>query len=111
MSSALAGKQDTISDLETIRYGAEAGATAVQPAALSEYAKTSELATVATSGSYDDLILKPVLPVFDYKSDVIKDSSDVIKTIYGGSHIKFTNGSIPGSIIGNTIDLSLPELI
>lgn len=32
--SALAGKQDTISDLPTIRSGAAAGATAVQPAAL-----------------------------------------------------------------------------
>jgi hypothetical protein len=32
--SALAGKQDTISDLSTIRSGAAAGATAVQPAAL-----------------------------------------------------------------------------
>ena len=108
LSSALAGKQDTISDLETIRSGAEAGATAVQPAALSEYAKTSELATVATSGNYNDLIDKPV---FDSKSDVIKDSSDVIRTIYGGSHIKFTNAGTPGTISGNTISLSLPELI
>lgn len=32
--SALAGKQDTISDLSTIRSGAAAGATAVQPATL-----------------------------------------------------------------------------
>lgn len=32
--SALAGKQDTISDLPTIRSGAAAGATAVQPTAL-----------------------------------------------------------------------------
>ena len=42
------------------------GATAVQPAdlsaALSEYTKTSELATVATSGSYSDLINKPTIP-------------------------------------------------
>lgn len=32
--SALAGKQDTISDLSTIRSGAAAGATAIQPTAL-----------------------------------------------------------------------------
>ena len=42
------------------------GATAVQPAdlsaALSEYTKTSELATVATSGSYSDLTNKPTIP-------------------------------------------------
>jgi len=46
----ISGKQDTISDLDTIRSGAAAGATAVQPSAL---------ATVATSGDYDDLTNKP----------------------------------------------------
>lgn len=39
-------KQSAISDLSTIRSGASAGATAVQP---------SDLSTVATTGSYDDL--------------------------------------------------------
>ena len=47
--------------MATIRGGAAAGATAVQPAELSEYAKTSELATVATSGSYNDLTDKPTI--------------------------------------------------
>ena len=46
-------KQDTISDLATIRAGATLGATAVQP---------SDLATVATSGSYNDLSDKPTIP-------------------------------------------------
>ena len=50
MTTALSNKQDTISDLATIRSGAAAGATAVQP---------STLATVATSGSYSDLTNKP----------------------------------------------------
>lgn len=45
------GKQDAISDLATIRSGASAGATAVQP---------SDLATVATSGNYSDLTGKPI---------------------------------------------------
>ena len=62
LRDGLANKQDTISDLGTIRFGAEAGATAVQPEELSEYAKTSELATVATSGSYNDLSNKPTIP-------------------------------------------------
>ena len=48
------GKQDTIGDLATIRTGAGKGATAVQP---------SDLATVATSGSYNDLTNKPTIPV------------------------------------------------
>lgn len=44
--NVLADKQDAITDLETIRNGANAGATAVQP---------NTLATVATSGNYNDL--------------------------------------------------------
>ena len=47
------GKQNAISDLATIRSGAAAGATAVQP---------GDLATVATSGSYNDLSNKPTIP-------------------------------------------------
>lgn len=53
VDDGLAGKQDAISDLATIRSGAAAGATAVQP---------SDLATVATSGSYNDLSNKPTIP-------------------------------------------------
>ena len=49
----LSEKQGTISDLETIRSGASKGATAVQP---------SSLATVATSGNYNDLSNKPTIP-------------------------------------------------
>lgn len=49
----IAAKQDTIADLDKIRNGAAKGATAVQP---------SSLAKVATSGSYDDLSDKPIIP-------------------------------------------------
>ena len=49
----LSGKQDIISDLSTIRSGAALGSTAVQP---------GDLATVATSGSYNDLSNKPTIP-------------------------------------------------
>jgi hypothetical protein len=49
----LNNKQNTITDLETIRSGAELGATAIQP---------GSLATVATSGSYNDLTNKPTIP-------------------------------------------------
>lgn len=43
VASAVSGKQDTINDLSTIRSGAAAGATAVQPAALNDYATTAAL--------------------------------------------------------------------
>jgi hypothetical protein len=46
-------KQDVIDDLDTIRSGAAAGATALQP---------TDLATVATTGSYNDLSDKPTIP-------------------------------------------------
>lgn len=51
----IAGKQAAITDLETIRSGAAAGATAVQP---------GSLAKVATSGSYNDLDDKPDADVY-----------------------------------------------
>jgi len=56
----ITGKQDVISDLQTIREGAAAGATAVQP---------GDLATVATSGSYNDLDDKPHIPADQVNAD------------------------------------------
>ncbi|MCQ2581576.1 MAG: hypothetical protein MJ170_01170 [Alphaproteobacteria bacterium] len=64
-------KQDTITDIATIRSGAGLGATAVQPTSLSSVATSGSyndlsnkptLATVATSGSYNDLSNKPTIP-------------------------------------------------
>lgn len=64
-------KQDTITDIETIRTGAGLGVTAVQPSSLSTVATSGSyndlsnkptLATVATSGSYNDLSNKPTIP-------------------------------------------------
>lgn len=60
LTDGLATKQDTISDLATIRSGAAEGATAVQP---------GDLATVATTGSYDDLADKPTIPAAQVNSD------------------------------------------
>lgn len=54
VASSVSGKQDIISDLSTIRSGAQAGSTAVQP---------GDLATVAVSGSYNDLLNQPHIPV------------------------------------------------
>lgn len=60
VNTGLASKQDTISDLSTIRSGAAAGATAVQP---------GDLATVATTGDYNDLSNKPTIPAAQVNSD------------------------------------------
>lgn len=60
VAGALSTKQDTISDLATIRSGAADGATAVQP---------GDLATVAVSGSYNDLSNTPTIPAAQVNSD------------------------------------------
>ena len=62
------GKQDAISDLGTIRSGAEAGATAVQP---------GDLATVATTGSYNSLTDTPTIPTVPVQ-DVEVDGVSVL---------------------------------
>ena len=49
LTTALADKQDVISDLTDIRSGAAAGATAVQPAALDDYATTAAVTTALAS--------------------------------------------------------------
>lgn len=71
LAEQIDAKQDVISDLSTIRSGAEAGATAVQP---------SDLATVATSGSYNDLLNKPTIPAAQVQSDW--DEADNTKVDY-----------------------------
>ena len=71
----LAAKQDTISDLSAIRSGAAAGATAVQPAALSDYRTAS--AQDAIDGAQDTAIAakytKPAtgIPASDLAAGVI----------------------------------------
>ena len=68
---------------------------------------TLPLATVATSGSYNDLTDKLLV---NNSIDITKDNSNIIKTIYGGAHWIYWNNGHPGSIIGNKIDLNLPIL-
>ena len=58
----LGNKQDTITDIETIRSGASKGETSVQPSEISEFITVEDLAEVATSGSYNDLHNKPTIP-------------------------------------------------
>lgn len=53
ISNLINTKQENITDLQAIREGAAKGATSVQP---------SDLADVATSGSYNDLSDKPTIP-------------------------------------------------
>ena len=56
VTASIAGKQDTISDLATIRSGAAAGATAVQPTALEakQDKRTVEYPTITADWVYTD---------------------------------------------------------
>ena len=69
-------KQDLISDLTTIRSGAAAGATAVQP---------SDLSTVATTGDYDDLLNKPTIPTVNDATLTIQKNGTNVATFTANS--------------------------
>lgn len=81
------GKQDTISDLATIRSGAEAGATAVQP---------GDLATVATTGSYNDLLNKPTIPTVNNATLTIQKNGTTVNTFTANASTNVTaNITVP----------------
>lgn len=87
LKNALDAKQDTISDLSTIRSGATAGATAVQPA---------DLATVATSGAYSDLSGTPTIPTVNNATLTIQKNSVAVGTFTANSSTDTTiNITVP----------------
>ena len=57
ISALQTSKQDTIEDLETIRAGATAGATAVQPSALNNYVDLSSEQTIEGSKTFNGVVL------------------------------------------------------
>lgn len=80
-------KQDVISDLATIRSGAGAGATAVQP---------GDLATVATTGSYNDLSNKPTIPTVNDATLTIQKNGTSVATFTANASSNVTaNISVP----------------
>ena len=80
-------KQDVISDLATIRSGASAGATAVQP---------GDLATVATTGDYDDLLNKPTIPTVNDATLTIQKNGTSVATFTANASSNVTaNISVP----------------
>ena len=56
ISALQTSKQDTIEDLETIRAGASAGATAVQPSALNNYVDLSSKQTITGNKTFSNII-------------------------------------------------------
>lgn len=96
----ITGKQDVITDLADIRSGAALGATALQShQSLEAYAKTADvdatyakktdlntkantadLATVAMSGSYNDLTNKPTIPTVPTNVSAFTNDANYLKT-------------------------------
>ena len=125
-------KQDAIEDLADIRTGAEAGATAVQPSAISDMATKTwvgnqgyltshqdisgkanieDLAEVAFSGSYDDLDNKPTIPSAVTESTVsgwgFTKNAGTITGIKMNGASKGTSGVVDlGTIITSHQDIS-----
>jgi hypothetical protein len=101
----LNSKQDTITDLETIRQGAEKGATALQEhQSLEGYTKDIDLANVAKSGSYNDLKNKPTIPSAVTESTV--SGWGFTKNI--GTYTKPSTG-IPKSDLASAVQTSLSK--
>lgn len=67
--AVLDAKQDTITDLEDIREGAAKGATALQPDDVSEFITIEDVAEVAKTGSYNDLVDTPTIKDEVYIAD------------------------------------------
>lgn len=90
VTAGLSDKQDTISDLSTIRTGAELGLTAVQP---------GDLATVATTGAYSDLSGTPTIPPALSAGNGIDITNNVVSADLDGTSL--TNGA-------NGLSVTLP---
>lgn len=101
--NGLSTKQDTVSDLDTIRDGAEKGETAVQP---------NQLSAVATSGNYSDLIGKPTIPTktseLDNDSGFIKEAPVTDVQANGTSLLADGVANIPVAAAGGKLGLVFP---
>lgn len=96
LASALNAKQDVISNLATIESGAAAGATAVQP---------GDLATVATTGDYDDLLNKPTIPTVNNATLTIQKNGTTVNTFTANASSDVTvNITVPTKISDLTND-------
>lgn len=76
-------KQNTISDLSTIRDGASKGATAVQPNDIKDFLTEGDLAEVALTGTYNDLTDTPTFKTINGES-IVGEGNIVIEGGGGG---------------------------
>ena len=89
LTTLLGGKQDTISDLSTIRSGAAAGATAVQPAALTDEENRAKAAEQANANDIDTIESK--IPV------AATDQNQLADKLFVNSSIATNTANFKGS--------------
>lgn len=94
-------KSDLAEDVKTSLGKAD---TAVQNDDLSVYAKKAELATVATSGSYNDLNDKPTIPT---KTSELTNDSNFATTSQVNAKYTLPPGGIPKSDLASSVQTSL----
>lgn len=103
ISALQTSKQDVIEDLETIRTGASAGATAVQPSELNNYATKSELSSKANDS---DVVHKSgdeiIVGVKNFNDVVLGEQSGVIRIGNNGQGALFCKLSYDGVIYNNS---------
>lgn len=107
VSLALDGKQDTISDLTTIRSGAAAGATAVQPSAISDMeTQTHAAQTYQPKGSY---LTSESDPTVDGKISTHNSSGSAHADIRQSVSAKYSKPSsgIPKTDLASAVQTSL----
>lgn len=95
----LSTKQDTISDLSTIRSGAAAGATAVQPATMETAldAKQDTLTTEQLAAVNSGIDSTKVGQIETNKNNIIKDEAALVELVDSGAKNKLSIG-IPASV-------------
>lgn len=96
-------KSDLAEDVKTSLGKAD---TAVQNDDLSVYAKKAELATVATSGSYNDLNDKPTIPT---KTSELTNDSNFATTSQVNAKYTKPSGGIPKSDLAVSVQTSLDK--
>lgn len=110
LSNQLAAKQDTISDLSTIRSGAAAGATAVQPAAMNtalaaKQDTISDLSTIRSGAAAGATAVQPAT-----MNSALATKQSTISTVNVTVDNNTGTPSGTASVSGSTLSLSFQNL-
>ena len=91
ISALQTSKQDVIDDLETIRTGASAGATAVQPSTLSDYVDLSSEQTISGAktfnGGVNTALLNGKTPAYAYNATMTTVTMHVGSVLTNGGKV------------------------